>query len=311
MVIAMICGGLGNQMFQYAMARRLAHSRGVELKLDLGAYAGATDRPAGLEGFSRTMRLQELCIAAMEATALEIAQVKDPHMGSDTISRIVRQLRKIKPDFLLPATHVQEKQYRVDPAMLELSGNVYLFGYWQSHRYFADASDLIRAEFKPKDSVITRYASEFVDHLRASGGPVVSLHVRRGDLAHASEKLGKPHMVHGVPVGTEYIQAAMARFGADSRFLVFSDTPADIEWCRQNIQAGRLHFSQGHSDIQDMAIMSACDHHIIANSTYSWWAAWLNARPGRRVIAPKQWSGPNAKMKMVTDDLIPADWETI
>jgi hypothetical protein len=71
------------------------------------------------------------------------------------------------------------------------------------------------------------------------------------------------------------------------------------------------HFSEGHSDIQDMAIMAACEHHIIANSTFSWWAAWLNPRRRRRVIAPRHWSAPGAQVEMVTDDLIPPDWEII
>lgn len=311
MIIAFLCGGLGNQMFQYAMARRLAHARSVELKLDLREYGGVTDRPPGLEAFTRRFRLDQFCIAATVATQQEIARFQDPYSSNSTGSRLVRQFRRFKPDLLLPRTDVREKSFRFDPAMLDRSGDAYLHGFWQSHKYFADSASTILADFQPKDPQVAKYAEEYVERLRTLGRTVVSLHVRRGDLAFAAEHLKIPGVVHGPPVGVDYIQAAIARFPADSRFLVFSDTPKDIEWCRQNIRAGQVHFSEGHNDIQDMVIMSACDHHIIANSTFSWWAAWLNQRPGRRVISPRQWTSPDWKAPLPTDDLLPADWELI
>ena len=139
----------------------------------------------------------------------------------------------------------------------------------------------------------------------------MSLHIRRGDLAEADEKFRTSRVVYGAPVSLDYITAAMARFGGENRFVVFSDTAKDIEWCKQNIRGNKLHFSEGHSDVQDMRIMSACDHHIIANSTFSWWAAWLDHRPGRRAVSPAQWSYPEAAVHMPTEDLIPRGWEVI
>ena len=108
----------------------------------------------------------------------------------------------------------------------------------------------------------------------------------------------------------------MKKFDAESRFLIFSDTARDIQWCRDNIRPDwlapeRLHFSDGHTDLQDATLMSCCDHNIIANSTFSWWAAWLNTTPGRRVIAPRSWSNPGNAGKMTTTDLIPPSWEII
>jgi hypothetical protein len=312
MVIAFICGGLGNQMFQYAMARRLAHRLGVELKLDLSEYQNGTDqRPAGLTAFRRSPRLFELCVTASAASSEEISRLRDPYSKRTTMARIVRRIRRVKSGFLWPATHIREKQYCFDPAMLELGDDVYVDGFWQSEKYFSDAAELIAAELTPKEPAISRYAHQYVERLRLLGGPVVSLHVRRGDLAEANEELGTPRMVYGAAVGLDYITAAIARFGGHGRFLVFSDTARDIEWCKRNIRADKLHFSEGHSDVQDMRIMSACDHHIIANSTFSWWAAWLNHRPGRRVVSPAKWSYPEAAVHMVTDDLIPSGWEVI
>ena len=153
-------------------------------------------------------------------------------------------------------------------------------------------------------------ATAYTD-LRPDGAPVVSLHVRRGDLAHAVEKLDDRGLVYGGPVGLEYINAAMRHFDATCHFLVFSDTVADIEWCRQHIHGPHVHYSSGHTDMEDFALMSACDHHIIANSTFSWWAAWLDPKPGKRVIAPRQWGFPDARFKMVPDDLIPPEWQLI
>lgn len=310
-VVALLCGGLGNQMFQYATARRLAYHHDVPLKLDLAAYAGGTDRrPAGLEAFSRKYALDAFLIHGSAASAQDVARLSDPYSNSSFKARVVRQLRRFAPGYLVPKTHIREKQYRFAPEILELPADVYLQGFWQSHKYFTDIAAVIRQELSPKDQSVIRYAREYVDELRNGGGPIISVHVRRGDLVKALD-LKTPSVVQSAPTSTEYVSAAMKRFDDEGSFLVFSDSAADIDWCRKNIRADRLHFSEGHSDVQDLAIMSSCDHHIIANSTFSWWAAWLNDKPGRRVIAPRVWSVPGAAYSMVVDDLIPADWELL
>jgi hypothetical protein len=310
MIIVQIAGGLGNQMFEYATARRLAHVRNVPLKLDLSGYGPQGENmAAGLEAFRRHVRLQEFNINAEQATPAEIARLKDPYANSRTVSRIVRRVRRIWPSFGWPATHFKERQYRFDPAVLDLGTRCFLAGFWQSEKYFADVAEMIRLEFTPRDPTIMNYARRYVADLKASSGTVVSLHVRRGELAHAQDKLKNTTGVFGPPTGLEYIRQAIARFEPGScKFLVFSDSAPDIAWCKENIKADQLSFSEGHSDIQDMMLMSACDHHIIA-STFSWWAAWLNPRPGKRVIAPSKWGFAN--LGMVTDDLIPADWVMI
>jgi hypothetical protein len=241
---------------------------------------------------------------------MEIARFRDPFSCASVSARCVRRIRWVAPRFLWPATHVCEREYRFDRKMLDLMPSVYLQGFWQSEKYFADIATIIRDEFSFKDLRIVRYAKQYVERLRALGGPVVSLHVRRGDIARAHESLNRPDLVHGRPVALDYITAAIERFPG-CRFLVFSDSTADIAWCRQNVQAERLHFSEGHADIQDLAIMTACDHHIIANSTFSWWAAWLDGKPNRRVVSPRQWSIPGTPRQMVVDDLVPSAWEVL
>jgi hypothetical protein len=316
MVISSIAGGLGNQMFEYATARRLAHHRNVELKLDLSLYRnGAEERPEVLKDFRREVGLFKFSVTAPQATDSEIARLRDPYSKPTTAGRIVRRLRRLKSGFLWPASHIREKEYRFDPAIMELPGDVYLEGFWQSWKYFEEIKDHIRHDFVPRDPQIAPYARQYINRLRSLGGSVVSLHMRRGDMAHAYE-INRPDVIHTGPVGLDYLYAAMERFGPAFHYLIFSDTPKDIDWCKQNVKPSWLpneqrHFSENHSDIQDMALMSACDHNIIANSTFSWWSAWLNPSSQKRVIAPSRWAAVNAKVPMPPNDLIPPEWEMI
>jgi hypothetical protein len=311
MVIAYISGGLGNQMFQYAMARRLAHHHGVDLKLDLSQYKNGTDRRPGFEQFQRQLRLDQYSIQASAAAPDELSAFRDRFFQPSVSTSIAWRIRRVVPGFLWPKSHVREKFYRFDPGALHLPANVYVEGFWQSEKYFSDVAELIRAELSPKDPGITSYAEKYVDQLRVNGNPVVSIHVRRGDLAYADSQVATRGLLHGKPVGLEYIKAAIDRFSDSCNFLVFSDTAEDIEWCKENIDGRRLSFCEGHSDVQDLAIMSSCDHNIIANSTYSWWAAWLNPRPRKRVVAPRTWSHQVGKLAIVIDDLIPPGWEIL
>ncbi len=305
-------------MFQYAAARRLALHRNAPLKLDLSEYRTGTDRrPEGLGEFKRPVKLYELCVTTPAATDAEIAVVRDPYSKPTLKGRIVRRVRRATGrNWLWPSSHVREKSHAFNPTLLDLPDNSYLDGYWQTEKYFEDVAETIREELAPRDPGIKLYAKKYIESLKTTDGPIVALHVRRGDLAHAAEQLKSNTAVYSGPLGMTYLRAAIARFDSAARFLVFSDTPKDIEWCKQNLPGGglasnRLHFSEGHTDIQDMTLMSACDHNIIANSTFSWWAAWMNTTPGRRVIAPAVWCTPGSPVNIPTVDLIPNTWEKI
>jgi Glycosyl transferase family 11 len=316
MVISFICGGLGNQMFQYAVARRLAKRHNTLLKLDLSAYRDGTDVNQSITAFPRPIRIYEFRIDTPAASEAEVAALKDKYSKATIAGRFVRNvLRKVNKDILWPPSHVKEIGYRFEERIVNLPADVYLDGFWQSWKYFDDIAATIRSDFQMKDAAIPGYAQEFIAKIRRPGRTMVSLHVRRGDRAHAVET-GRLDLTHVMPLEVQYILASIGRFGVDADFLVFSDTPKDIAWCKENIKgpglgATRLHFSEGHTDLQDMALMTACDHHIIAPSSFSWWAAWLNDRPGRRVIAPSTWSRAGFYKKLVPDDLIPPDWEII
>lgn len=312
MIITNIIGGLGNQLFQYAMGRRLAARHHTELLLDVTSFGvnGVETRPEALQAFNRRFQLSHFRTTARLATSEEIALLKDDYWRATTRDRLVRRLRKIVPMWRWKPSHIREGGYRFNPAMLELPDGVFLQGFWQGEKYFADVAETIRAEFQLRDETITVRARDLVERLRARHGCVVAVQVRRGDNAYAHEVLGKTKITTSAPVGTSYLKTAMRRFGDDACFLVFSDTPADIEWCRRNIQGRNVEYSDAQSDLLDFTAMSQCDHNIIGNSTFGWWAAWLNQRPGRKVIAPSRWSPPDHP-SIITEDLLPKDWTAL
>src|SRR5262245_19279121 len=137
MIITKLTGGLGNQMFQYAMGRALAERNNVPLKLDLSDYSGGTDiRSKGLEAFSRPVGIFKWKVQAEPATAAEMDALRDPFWRATTRDRIMRRVRKLWPGLLWPATHYREKRYRFQPEVVALKAPAYLDGYWQSEKYF-------------------------------------------------------------------------------------------------------------------------------------------------------------------------------
>lgn len=172
-----------------------------------------------------------------------------------------------------------------------------LSGYFQSEKYFADQREGVIKALAPAFTMQTYNPDE--------GKNYVSLHVRRGDY------LEKPEC-HPVLIGNmDYYVSAMNYFKKRGwhRFVVFSD---DMEWCKQvftkeRFVGSRFIYSINQSPIEDLQSMKACAHHIIANSSFSWWGAWLNENPDKIVIAPKRWYGP-ALSHINTQDLLPEKW---
>ena len=190
---------------------------------------------------------------------------------------------------------------------LAVRGATDLVGYFQSQRYFAHCADEIRGLFAPERGLEAA--------LRARYGGVLarqpcSLHVRR------TNYLKNPNFAH--LCDGDYFEQAIARFDAGTTFLVFSD---DIPWCKARFGGGRFVFVQNRQDIEDFFLMSLCSHHVISNSSFSWWAAWLGANPHKQVIAPRAWfageyadaalpfsAGPPHHGFLDTRDLVPAGW---
>jgi hypothetical protein len=168
--------------------------------------------------------------------------------------------------------------------------NYYLNGYFQSYKYFLESSDLIRTELLPSNDILKKLKeTPFLDK------NIISLHIRRTDYVTSNGY----HPVQSI----EYYESAINLIGDYDYIFVFSD---DIQWCKDNLKFDNMIFMTGFDDVEDLWLMSLCKNNIIANSSFSWWGAWLNNNTDKKVIAPIKWFGHNVNIN--TDDLIPNNW---
>lgn len=280
-------GGLGNQLFQYAAARRLSIIHGCELVLDPYWFAhpkaGETPRPLELDRYPVAMRV-----------AMPAEQQRWRWMRG-------RLGRVTKP--FLPMRLLCEQGSGVDQSVLNAPAGTYLFGFWQSEAYFSDIRPQLLQELMPIEapSATDQAIIELIDH-----GNAVSLHVRRGDYV----TLQSASAFHGL-CSLDYYRAAIqyvAERVENPTLFVFSDDP---EWTRANLHSPfPTHYVDHNTPadaFQDLRLMSRCRHHIIANSSFSWWGAWLADSPAGVVIAPARWFAANRP----TPDLVPARWHRI
>lgn len=290
MVVVKLMGGLGNQMFQYACGRRIALANSVQLKLDTSDVTGKSGRAYGL---------CHLNISAEIASGAEIGHFRK----SDLIRKTLYRAHLIRTPYR-EHNVVRERFFHFDERIPSLSDDTYLEGYWQSERYFSDIKDVIRREFTFKrkpDSRNERLAQEIL-HTNA-----VSLHVRRGDYVF-DPTINK---VHGT-CSTEYYHRAVKLIAGNvprPHFFVFSD---DQEWVgsklRLDYQVTYVTHNSGDKSFEDLRLMSLCKHHIIANSSFSWWGAWLSNNPTKQVIAPAKWLNVTEHN---SDDIIPKSWQKL
>jgi len=291
MVIVRLTGGLGNQMFQYAAARAVADRLGAELLLDTRAF----QRTLALRPY--THRAYALAPFNLRA---RLASAQDLQDWPAWVVELGTRLRFVRP--LFRRWHF-EGAIAYDPGVGMLRDPVCLVGYWQSERYFIDIADRIRADFTLRQPLSGANAGPLE---LARSGSSVGLHVRRGDFA----SLDHAAKVHGL-CSTDYYRRAIGlvrEHCPDCCFLVFSDDP---DWARAELplDASALFVTGNRAAPEhDLALMSACKHHIIANSSFSWWAAWLGASAGQLVIAPAPWY---ASPKLDARDLEVARWRYI
>lgn len=277
MILVQLLGGLGNQMFQYAAGRALAYRTGTQLLLDVRTLhhyqAGVTPRHYSLDAFSITGAV-----------------------ASRRVCYMMELRRRLHLTRLL-----RESSHAYNPEFERVGRNTYLIGYWQSERYFAPVADHIRQEL----SLSTSPAPASVKMLtEIATSESVSVHVRRGDYAADPST----NAFHGLMPPSYYQRAAEALLNDTNHphFFVFSDEPS---WARQHIHLpGPTTFVDLHGPDEpheDLRLMSACQHHIIANSSFSWWGAWLANRPGKRVFAPIKWF---QDASVDTSDVCPPEW---
>ncbi|MFT5295392.1 MAG: hypothetical protein ACI9YH_001406 [Colwellia sp.] len=287
MLIVKVLGGLGNQMYQYALYRALL-LKGFEVKLDLSAF-NTYKLHNGFELESVFSLPSLIC-----ATQKEIEKYSDQ---SNTIfSRIQRKL------FGLNKSHVKEELY--SEVRLDKMKHVYLDGYWQSDLYFAEIAEEIRSDFIFSNSLSERNI-EISEKIKISNS--VGIHIRRGDYItnqHAYNEYGR---ICDLAYYTEAIELIQLQINTP-HFFVFSN---DIEWVKHNVNFSYpvdfISWNLAKESFVDMELMSLCKHNIIANSSFSWWGAWLNNNKDKVVLAPSRWkAGPDINKKRTPDE-----WQTV
>lgn len=280
MITVRFRGGLGNQMFQYAAARAVALRLDTAIVADLRWFDrhAAARRRAGL-ATDRPFDLPHLAIAPLRERS-RVAQWAHH-----------RLLRLGLRPLYTPATD------GFCDRSLTLRDGVTLSGFFQSERYFADIGADLRQAFRPRAPQVRERVLEAMDALRRRNRPLVAVHIRRGDYI-------RPDGASTV-IDFARVQAAMARFDAVT-FIVFSDDPS---WCQQALGGDNVVLSPFAAPVEDLFAMSICDHFIIANSTFSWWAAWLGTAPNKRVLAPDDWHCVGAQQTDIHRAIYAEGWE--
>jgi hypothetical protein len=287
MIIAALKGGLGNQLFQYAAGRRLAHIHNTVLKLDTTAYYYGGPRQFELIHFN----IEENIAVTAEINQLTLVK-------SNKVQRVIHSIfynhKKLAP------THIQYNKVNFNPRILTLPDNVYLEGYWASEKYFKDIENIIRRQFTFRNPP-SEQNQQIIKQISAVNS--VSLHIRRGDYI-SDTKTNKTHGTCGLDYYNRCIEQICLKVKSP-HFFVFSN---DIDWCRNNLKVkcpiNYVDHNNSDKAYEDLRLMSFCKHHITANSSFSWWGAWLAAYKEKIVFVPEKWFAKD----MNTEGMIPDNW---
>jgi hypothetical protein len=277
-------------MFQYAAGLALAESKGLSLYLDVRDFEGY--------GLHNGYELSRVFVGPFALAEPQLIRKILGWRDSPFIRRVLarRQMRWARGRAFVVAPY-----FPYWSGLFDVSDNCYLVGYWQSECYFKRIEPALRAAFrfqKPLDGKNAALAASIAE------GGAVSLHIRRGD--YATNR--KNQAVLGLVPLSHYEAAVEYLIGKvpNPRYFVFSD---DIDWARENLRVPYpcefIGHNRGVDSYIDMQLMSLCDHHIIANSSFSWWGAWLNVKPGKIVVCPRRWFFCN---DFDTRDLFPDGW---
>lgn len=293
MIIIKISGGLGNQIFQYSFGRSLSLKLNTDLKFDIQTnldIASFTKRSVGLFNFDVNLNL---------ASAEEINQFKC--FNNKYLSRTERKIIQKLP--LLNKRYIVQDPYNPYNTVDSFRDNCYYDGHWQSEKFFKSIESVIRKdlEFNLK---LDQVNSRLLEEIDASDS--VSIHIRRGDYINIK---ANSKMFYTCPF--EYYQKGVEILNsksANQQYFVFSD---EIDWAKKNFKGYNFRFIESNIDLPviDLFLMTKCKNNIIANSSFSWWGAWLNQNPNKIVIAPKNWY--KGSLNRIINDLIPVEWKMI
>lgn len=283
MIVVFLQGGLGNQLFQYAFGRFLALTNSTELFLDTQWFVNT---PPG-----DTVRDLDICNYAINAHIADQRQRNEWRFCRSRFSKILT---------LTGSLHVIRDPGRVLHHHLIAKDDSYLYGFWQSEKYFKSIRNILIQEFKPH-AVLPNSLVSLSNEIMTSQS--VSLHIRRGDYVTSSAASA----FHGTCPISYYLDAIeyISRHILNPVFYVFTD---DVAWAKKNLVA---HYPVCYvadyarsTSWHDLWLLSLCRCHIIANSSFSWWGAWLSAQSDKIVVAPRHWFAARA----LPPDLLPASW---
>lgn len=287
-MIVRITGGIGNQMFQYALKLKLDSISKQKCEIDTRFYR----RKIVHNGFELN-KVFGICAAQYDGSIQALA---------DQFPLLYKLFFRMGIRSLKTPHHLTEIRTCFRQDVLSLyERDFYIDGYWQSEEYFQSISDKVRQEFQ--FNAFTEQENLHLEQIIRSRQSV-SLHVRRGDYVGTSRfvSLGK----------TNYYQEAVEYIKANVEspfFIVLSD---DISWCKENLDLSEdsifVTWNQGNKNYRDMQIMSICKHNIIANSSFSWWGAWLNNNPEKIIVAPSRFFNGNVEDE---SHIIPKSWKKI
>ena len=277
-------------MFQYALGLCLSYKNDCQFRIDVRGFKRYKLHKYNLHHFNISADI------ARKEDLEKIGRIYTSSIATRIAMRIVRKLKA-----LCFGSLVLERSLLFDPAIMSLAGNAYLDGYWQNEKYFIEIESIIRKEFTLKK--MSKEAEEVRLLIENENNPV-SIHVRRGDYAVNPKILS---------LTLDYYQNAINLIYEKIKkpsFFVFSD---DIKWVKQNLKLDNASFvsSPKIAPQEDLMLMSYCKYNIIANSSFSWWGAWLNKNKEKIVIAPQKLGYREDRGMGSNKDMMPKKWITI
>lgn len=285
-VIVKFNGGLGNQMFQWAFARALEKQLGVETLMDGSFFQKNYARPYNLNVFNLDAKFVENYWMRIK---LQI---------------IWRLRKKLVGKKFLGLNFYSEPHFQYDENVINIVPNTYIEGFFQSRKYFKYVEKELRADFQFK-SEPDDTNQKLLEKISATNS--VSLHIRRGDYVQ-KKRYQDVYATCSLDYYKRGVEFIAEKFKNPTLFL-FSD---DIEWVKENLKLPYeciyVTNNSGANSYEDMRLMSNCKHNVIANSSFSWWGAWLNKNPDKITIAPQKWFNDE---NIDQSDVIPETWHRI
>jgi hypothetical protein len=292
MILVRVTGGLGNQMFQYAFGRVLQLKYKTALKVN----------PIWFNDKERKKH-ETLQLHLFPNTDVTNASEKEVFFYKRKTLWGSKLLLNLKWRWSRYSMFI-EPAFNFQPNVITTSTkNCSLEGYWQSEKYFKHIRQTLLNDFEfPPLNDKNREIEQIIRNNNS-----ISIHLRRGDFI--ADPLNNKN--HGF-IGLKYYAEAVGQFSKEQEaplYFIFSD---DINWVREHLKLSQdtlyIDWNKNEEAINDLHLMSLCQHNIIANSSFSWWAAWLNQNPNKIVIAPKKWFN---ERDWNTSDLIPDAWEKL